>query len=180
MQFTKTFETQRLVLRKGTLSDCDDIYNSYASRDKVTEFMSWQTHKSVKDTTEYLQNVVLPGYKQEYYCWYIELKETGKVVGNISVVNFNKEKKSAELGWVLSDDYWGNGIMPEAAKVVLDYLTELGFVRISARHNVENSKSGRVMQKIGMKFEGVLRKSTFDNRGNLIDTAIYSYINGED
>ena len=59
-------------------------------------------------------------------------------------------------------------------------ITEQEFVRIYAKHNVANQKSGRVMQKIGMKFEGVLRKGGVDNRGNLIDSAVYSYINGED
>lgn len=180
MSFTKTFETDRLILRKGTLEDAFDIYNSYASREKVTEFLSWQAHKSINETIEYLTNIVLPNYGTEFYSWYIELKETNKVIGNISVVRIDKDKKSAELGWVLSDDYWGQGIMPEAGKIVLDYLKTCGFVRIHARHNVANAKSGRVMQKIGMKFEGVLRKAGVDNKGNLIDSAVYSYINGED
>jgi len=180
MDYTKTFETDRLILRKGSIDDANCIFNSYASRDKVTEFLSWQSHKSISDTIDYLNNVVLPAYNDEFYCWYIELKQTHQVVGNISVVKLNKEKQLAELGWVLSDDYWGQGLMPEAAKVVLDYLKKLGFVRIEARHNVKNAKSGRVMQKIGMKFEGVLRKAGIDNKGNLVDSAVYSFINGED
>ena len=180
MDYTKTFETDRLILRKGNLEDCEDIFNNYTSKDKVTEFLSWQTHKSIEDTITYLKNVVLPEYEKEFYCWYIELKETHKVIGNVSVVNLNKDKKYAELGWVLSDDYWGQGIMPEAAKVVLEYLKSLGFVRIEAKHKVENAKSGKVMQKIGMKYEGILRKANLDNKGNLCDVAVYSYINGED
>jgi len=180
MDFTKTFETDRLILRKGTINDINDIFNNYASRDKVTEYLSWQSHKSIDDTKSYLTNVVLPNYENESYCWYIELKQLHKVIGNVSVVKLNKDKKSAELGWVLSDDYWGQGIMPEAAGVVLEYLKSLGFVRIEAKHNVANAKSGRVMQKIGMKFEGVLRKAGMDNKGNLVDSAVYSYINGED
>lgn len=180
MEFTKKFETERLILRKGTLEDADDIYNSYASREKVTEFLSWQAHKSIDDTIGYLKNVVLPDYEKESYCWFIELKETGKVIGNISVVNLNKDKRQVELGWVLSDDYWGRGLMPECAKIMLEYLKQLGFVRIEAKHNVANQKSGRVMQKIGMKFEGVLRKASFNNKGELVDSSVYSYINGED
>lgn len=180
MEYTKIFETERLILRKGKLQDAEDIFYNYASRDKVTEFLSWQSHKSIEDTISYLTNVVLPNYENESYCWYIELKETHKIIGNISVVKLSKEKKCVELGGVLSDDYWGKGIMPEAASVVLEYLKELGFVRIASRHNVKNAKSGRVMQKIGMKFEGVLRKAGVDNKGNLVDSAVYSFVVGED
>ena len=177
MGYTKIFETDRFVLRKCTIDDAEDIFNYYASRDKVTEYLSWNTHKSIEDTRSYLSNCVLPEYEKEFYCWFIELKSINKVIGNISVVKFDKDKKYAELGWVLSDDFWGQGIMPEAAKIVLDYVKSLGFVRIDARHNVENPKSGRVMQKIGMQFEGILRKSGLNNKNELVDMAFYSYIN---
>ena len=177
MEFSKTFETDRLILRKCTIDDAGDIFYNYASRDKVTEYLSWCTHKTLEDTKSYLQNVVLPDYEKETYSWFVALKDNNKIIGNISVVKYNKELKYAELGWVLSDDYWGQGLMPEAAKVVLEYIKSLGFVRIDARHNVENPKSGRVMQKIGMQFEGVLRKAAFNNKGELVDMAVYSYIN---
>ncbi len=180
MEYTKIFETDRVILRKATLSDTNHIFENYASREKVTEFLSWLPHKSSQDTIDYLNNVVLPDYKKQSYMWFIELKDNNQVIGNISVVNMNLEKKMAELGWVLSDDYWGRGIMPEVAKVILDYLKQEGFVRIEARHNVKNSKSGRVMQKIGIKYEGVLRKSSYNNKSELVDIAVYSFINGED
>lgn len=180
MEYTKLFETQRLILRKATIDDAENIYDNYASRDKVTEFLSWNTHQSLDDTREYLEKVMLPSYNEERYCWYLKYKENHQIIGCIDVCKMDKNKKQAELGWVLSDDYWGKGLMPEAAMVVLEYLKSLDFVRIYARHNVQNPKSGRVMQKIGMKFEGILRKSDFDNKGNLIDMAVYSYINGED
>ncbi len=183
MAGTKTIETNRLILRKGTLNDAQDIFESYASREKVTEFLSWLPHLSVGDTKSYLSNVVLPSYDAGEYSWYVELKETHKVIGNISVVRFkviNDSVRCGELGWVLSDDYWGNGFMPEAATAVLDYLKDEGFVRVEARHNTLNPKSGRVMQKIGMKFEGILRKGGINNKGELVDTAIYSFIIGED
>lgn len=180
MEYTKLFETDRLILRKATINDAENIFNNYASRDKVTEFLSWKTHKSLKDTYEYLEKIMLPRYNEECYCWYLVLKENNQVIGCIDVNKFDKNKKQAELGWVLSDDYWGKGLMPEAAIVVIEYIKSLGFVRIYARHNVANLKSGRVMQKLDMKFEGILRKSDLDNKGNLVDMAIYSYINGED
>ena len=102
------------------------------------------------------------------------------MVGTCGFTKINERDNSVEIGYVLSKKYWKQGIMPEAAKVVLEYLKSLGFVRIEAKHKVENAKSGKVMQKIGMKYEGILRKANLDNKGNLCDVAVYSYINGED
>lgn len=176
MEFSKTIETERLILRKVAFDDANDIFNNYASRDKVTEFLSWQSHKSIEDTILYLNNVVLPAYNDETYRWAIEYKEDGKMIGCIDIVKFDKRVKMAELGYVLSDDYWGLGIMPEAGKAVIEYLKELDFKRIQAIHYTGNPKSGRVMQKLGMQFEGILRKSHLNNKGEIIDVAMYSLI----
>lgn len=104
------------------------------------------------------------------------LKETGEVIGSISVPKYDLEKKSAELGWVLDDRYWGKGLMPEAATIIRDYLFSLGFIRIWAVHNIANPKSGRVMQKIGMQREGILRKFGLNNKGELVDMEMYSIV----
>lgn len=179
MEFTKTIETERLILRKCTLDDVNDIFD-YMRREKVAKYLSWKPHKSIAETKDFLNNIVLPNYEEESYRWYIELKEESKIIGHIRVTSFNKAKKFADLGWAISDDYWGKGIMPEAGRAVLEYLKEIGFVRIEARHKVENINSGKVMQKIGMKFEGVLRKSGLCNNGDLVDSAVYSYIKDQD
>ena len=85
----------------------------------------------------------------------------------------------AELGWVLGRAWWGRGIMPEAARRVLDLLfDEAGFERVTAKHDTENPKSGRVMQKIGMTYEGTLRRSHLNNRG-IVDVAVYSLLLSE-
>lgn len=174
--YSKTIETERLILRKFTIDDAEDIYN-YASREEVTKYLSFQTYKSVQDGLDYLNNIVLPAYEKENtYKWALELKETGRVIGCIDCVNVNLKRRSVELGWVLLNDYWGQGLMPEAGKTVIKYLFEEGFERIEAYHNVENEKSGRVMQKIGMTYEGTLRKSRVDKNGNLVDCKLYAVI----
>ena len=175
--YSKTIETERLILRKFVKEDVNDMFKNYCSRDKVSEFVTWQTHKNIEVTKEYLENIVLPEYEKENtYRWAIVLKSINQVIGCIDVVNFNIDKKCAEIGYVLSDDFWGNGIMPEAGKAVINYLFSEGFVRIWAIHFVENLKSGRVMQKIGMSHEGTLRKVAKNNKGELIDCELYAVI----
>lgn len=175
------FETERILLRKFQTGDANDMFDNYASRDVVTKYLSWKSHKSVEDTEGFLNNVVLPGYDKEYtYRWAIVWKENEQVIGSIDVVDMNGEKNRVELGWVLSDDYWGKGIMPEAARIVIKYLFNEGFSRVQAFHNVENKKSGRVMQKVGMTLDATLKNYSTDNDGNVIDVDMYSIINVND
>lgn len=176
---SKIIETERLILRKFEEKDAENIFNNYSSKDTVTKYLTWKPHSSLDDTKSFLNNFVLPAYLDEEtdtYRWAIVLKETSEVVGCIDVVRIDKNHNRVELGWVLDDSHWGKGMMPEAAKEILNYLIEEGFERIQAYHNVENSKSGRVMQKIGMKYEGTLRKYAKNNDGKLVDVAMYAYV----
>jgi len=176
-EFTKEIETDRLILRKFKIDDINDVFNNYASHEIVSEFLTWQPHKSIEDTKVYLSEVVLPEYEKEYtYRWAIVLKEINQVVGCIDVVKKNIDKQCVELGYVLGDVFWGKGIMPEAGRAVIKYLFEENFVRIQAIHDVENPKSGRVMQKIGMTYEGTMRKFERRRDGKLSDCKMYAII----
>ncbi len=172
---TKTIETERLILRKFKLSDAKDMFNNYASKDKVTEFLTWKPHKTIEDTKDYLNNVVLPQYaNKNIYRWAIVLKQNKQVIGCIDVVSSNDKKYRAELGWVLGDEYWGKGIMPEAAKSVIETLFLIGYKRIQAVHDVDNPKSGRVMQKVNMQYEGLLKNYELNKNGKLIDCKMWA------
>ena len=96
----------------------------------------------------------------------MEYKNTGKVIGNISVVRLIESIDAAEMGYCMSQAYWGQGLMPEALKTVMDYLFDtVGLNRIAACHDANNPKSGRVMEKAGMKLEGILREAGKNNLG---------------
>ena len=96
----------------------------------------------------------------------MEYKETGKVIGNISVVKLNESIEAADMGYCMSRAYWGKGLMPEALTAVIKYLFEVvGLNRVAACHDVKNPKSGRVMDKAGMRQEGILRAAGKNNLG---------------
>lgn len=81
---------------------------------------------------------------------------------------------AAETGYCLGRAWWGNSIMPEALTAVMTYLfDEVGLNRIAARHDRNNPKSGRVMEKSGMKLEGILREAGRNNCG-ICDEVCYS------
>ncbi len=76
------------------------------------------------------------------------------------MVSLDERVQVAELGWVLGSQWWGNNYMPEALEAVTHFLLEeVGCLRITAVHDSENRPSGRVMEKVGMTYEGTLRQA---------------------
>ena len=176
---TEKLETNRLILRKFRMEDYLAMYNNWACEDIVTKFLTWPTHSNPEVTKSVLTDWINNYSKKDYYNWAIELKSEKTIIGNISVVNYREETMSAILGYCIGSKWWGNGRMPESASAVLKYLfEEVGFNRIAADHDKNNPKSGRVMQKIGMKYEGTLRKAGFCNQG-IIDEVWYSILKDE-
>lgn len=176
---TVELETKRLLLRKFNINDAEAIFRNWASDDEVTKFLTWPTHKNVENSIGYI-NFCLESYKKEdSYQWGIELKETGELIGNISVIRIDEKPEAVELGYVIGRGFWGNGYTAEAVKSVISFLfEEVGVNRIAARHDTNNPNSGRVMQKAGMKYEGTLRQSDCNNQG-IIDCSIYSILKNE-
>jgi [ribosomal protein S5]-alanine N-acetyltransferase len=168
-------QTERLILRKITLDDLDDMY-SYCSNDEVSKFVTWDTHKRVTDTKDYVEFVLDQYTNKKIAPWGIEYKENGKLVGTIDFVTWEPNHKTAEIGYVISQDYWGEGITTEAAKELIKFGFEtMDLVRIQARCFEENIGSERVMKKAGMSFEGILRKAMYV-KGNHQNLKIYSII----
>ena len=163
---TQTIETDRLVLRRFRSEDAEDMYENWASDPEVTRFLTWPTHSDV-DVSKAVLADWIPKYKDGgFFNWAMEYKDTGKVIGNISVVRLIESINAAEMGYCMSRAYWGQGLMPEALRAVMDYLFDVvGLNRVSACHDANNPKSGRVMDKAGMKLEGILRAAGKNNLG---------------
>lgn len=173
---TERLETDRLILRRFTIADAQNMFDNWASDDEVTKYLTWPTHTSVE-----VSKMILNGWIEKYaddnfYNWAIELKENGQVIGNISVVEFFEDIECAEIGYCLGREYWGRRIMPEALGEVIAFLfDEVGLNRVEARHDVNNPKSGRVMLKAGLKYEGIRRQRDRNNQG-IVDTAYYGLL----
>ncbi len=173
---TVRLETERLVLRRLVLGDAEAVFRNWASDGEVTRYLTWQPHENVEASAAFIRRTEEECRDPAAYSWGIELKELGQVIGSIAVVHTEEEIGALELGWALGRAWWGRGIMPEAAGRVLRFLfEEVGASRVWARHDVENPKSGRVMQKIGMRREGILRASGRNNRG-VVDMAVYAVL----
>jgi len=173
-----TLETERLILRKVTLEDIEDMYE-YTSEEKVSKFVTWNTHKSLSDTKEFIR-FILDKYKNKKIApWGIEHKENGKLIGTIDFLWWKPDHKVAEIGYVISKDYWGLGLTTEAGKEVVKFgFKNMDLVRVQAKCLIENTGSSRVMEKMGMSFEGIIRKREY-SKGKHRDLKMYSILREE-
>ena len=163
---TQTLETDRLILRQFCINDAENMFKNWASDPEVTTFLTWPPHADVNLTRSLLADWINRYSDLAYYNWVIELKEINEIIGNISVVKLNESTEAADIGYCMGKAWWGKAIMPEALGAVVKYLfEEVGLNRVAACHDSNNPKSGRVMDKAGMKLEGVLRAAGINNQG---------------
>lgn len=177
---TKELETSRMFLRRISVDDAENMYNNWASDPEVARYVTWPVHKDINVTTE-----LLKVWENEYnnsncYRWCIVDKVSNKPIGTIDVCRQNDDLEIAEIGYCMAKEYWGKGIMTECANRVLKFLfEEVGYNRIQATYLLANPASGRVMQKIGMQYEGITRDGNRLNTGKLCDVAVYSILKRE-
>lgn len=148
----KIIETSRLILRAFTPSDLDDFYE-YASVEGVGEMAGWKHHESKDESQE-----ILDMFIKDDNVFAIVDKTNNKVIGSLGIELYSKEDelselndyKGRELGFVLSKDYWGKGLIPEAVNSVINYLfNEIDLDFILCGHFNYNKQSKRVQEKCG-------------------------------
>lgn len=175
---TQTIQTKRLTLRKFTPDDAHDMFENWAKDPRVSRFLTWVCHESEELTKALIEGWCAEYEKNTYYNWVIELD--GHAVGNISVVRIKERAEEAELGYCISAELWGKGLMTEAASAVRDFLfREVGFNRICISHALKNPGSGRVAQKCRLTLEGVSREAFRDHSGERHDLARYAILRSE-
>ncbi|ALS17194.1 MULTISPECIES: GNAT family N-acetyltransferase [Clostridium] len=169
----KTLETERLILRNFKESDLDDLYE-YAKVPGVGENAGWPHHEDIESTKKILKDFI---EKDEVYA--LVLKEKNKVIGSLGIHKTTKFKENKsdvkrEIGYVLSKDYWGMGLMPEAVKAAIKYaFEELNVDVLLCGHFNFNLKSKRVIEKCGFEFyaDGVYKSESL---GKTFDEKIYN------
>ncbi|PQP85912.1 GNAT family N-acetyltransferase [Paenibacillus sp. AR247] len=168
-------ETVRTVLRKISIRDDYDIF-AYCSDEEVAKYTTWYAHASLEDSRGYIERILQRYSQQQVAPWGIQDKASGKLVGTCGFVGWDVHHAKAELGYAISRDFWGQGYMTEVVKRIIDLgLNQMDLVRIEARCHPDNVGSARVMEKSGMQFEGLLRKSIF-TKGVHQDLKMYALV----
>lgn len=178
---SKILGTQRLILRPFRASDAEQAFGNWMSDPAVTHFLTWTPHKDVSFTRKLLAAWEEEAKSPDVYHWAVIWRETGAVIGDLSVVSADRRSGRAEVGYCLSRAFWGRGVMTEALSAAIGYLfREAGFLRIEAKHATGNPASGRVMEKCGMRTEGTLRKYfRLLSTGELTDIAVRAVLREE-
>jgi RimJ/RimL family protein N-acetyltransferase len=152
----KILKTERLRLRKAKLADAEAIFRQYAQDPEVTKYVSWRAHQSLDETREYVHMCLLAWDVGKAFHWVIERADDKQVIGMI-IARVNAEKW--ELGYVLARAFWRQGLMTEALKAIIAWaLRQKDIHRVWAVCDVDNIASARVMEKVGMEREGVLKR----------------------
>jgi len=153
----------------------DEVIYAYGSDPEVTKYVIFETHRSIEDSRSFLRTA-LEGYSNgSPSSLAIELKN-GPLIGTIGYFNWSNDHKRIEIGYALSRSHWNMGYVTEAARGLIGFMfAHSDLIRIQASCVPENLGSARVMEKAGMKFEGLLRKSVFA-KGEHRDMKIYSII----
>ena len=167
-------------MRLPESSDIEAIYR-YASDPDVTRYMDWPRHTNITDAVEFTENALRRWESKEEFTWRIKIKTAEEVIG---AAGCRVDGHTVELGYVLAKQHWGNGYATEVTKAIMDWAkSENEIFRIWAPCDAENPASARVLEKVGMTREGLLRcRTRRPNVGSEIprDDLLYAWVRSHD
>ncbi len=144
--------TERLTLRPWRETDLEDLF-AYAKVDGVGQMAGWLPHKNRDES-----RAILAGFLEGKRTFALE--HQGKVIGSLGIEQYNEDRypqlnglRGRQIGYVLSKDYWGRGLMPEAVRRVIRWLfDDRGLDFILVGHFERNGQSRRVIEKCGFTY----------------------------
>lgn len=142
-------ETERLILRPITLDDAEACF-SWGSDERVARFMCYPTAKDISETIAWIKTTLVD---EEEWNWAFVLKSENRVIGTGGIGPNKFMDGYWGIGYNFHYDYWHKGYCTEAMRAIVDYAhNELGVNKICSDHAVDNPRSGKVMEKLGLKF----------------------------
>ena len=155
MKPPETIQTTRLTLRRLVPTDAEAIFASYAQDPEVTRFLTWRPHRCGEETREYVTGRIKAWDEGHEFTWAI-LRTNGDLIGAMAL---RHDGFKVDFGYVLARPCWGNGYAAEALRPLVDWaLAQPTVFRAWAVCDAGNPASARVMEKVGMTKEGILRR----------------------
>lgn len=150
--------TERLLLRSFKLTDREEVLTLAGDREIAAKTLSIPHPLKAEDADQWLKDKQDNFNEQSEIAWAICDRSAGHLLGAVGL-RLNLKNDSAELGFWMGKPYWSRGYTTEAGREVLAYaFDELALNRVEAHHMTGNGASGRVLEKLGMKYEGLHRQ----------------------
>lgn len=152
-------ETERLLLRKPAAGDAEAIFRRYSSDPEVTRYMSWATHRHLDDTRAFLAWSEGDWARWPAGSYLAFARDQNYLLIGGTGLTF-KTPELAVTGYVLARDAWGNGYATECLRAMIALARETRVRRLEAVCHVDHRASAHVMEKCGMRFEGIVKEHT--------------------
>jgi [ribosomal protein S5]-alanine N-acetyltransferase len=174
-------KSKRLCLRPLKIEDSQSVYD-YARNINVSKYVTWNTHKSIQDSIDYINRIIAMYKIYPISNLAITIFENGneKLIGIVGLYQHSHAfPLTYKLGYTLNEQCWGKGYAFEASNALINYgFKNFNIQRIEATCVLQNHQSYRLMEKLGMQREGILRQY-FVKNGIIYDGYIYSILKSE-
>ena len=171
--------TDEIVLRAFTLNDAEQVFAIVMKNsDHLRPFMHWMVPDySLRSAKEFISQSIAGLADRKSLA--LGIFRRNDFIGSIGFVNFDWNSKKTEIGYWISEDEEGKGIVTEACRLLIDHaFHELGMNRIEIRCSAENVRSAAIPERLGFVREGVLRQAEFRD-GRLHDFNLYGLLASE-
>ncbi|WP_436492267.1 GNAT family N-acetyltransferase [Actinokineospora sp. HUAS TT18] len=177
---TLPIRTRRLVLRPYTMDDLDALH-AIRSREDVTKYLYWEPQtreETEKALSGWLASTSLDN-EGDVLRLAVTLADTGELIGDVLLIWTSEQHQGGEIGYIFHPDHGGKGYAGEAAVEMLKVgFDQLGLHRIIGRLDADNRASGRLLERLGMRFEARFRENEFV-KGQWTDEAVYAMLADE-
>jgi ribosomal-protein-alanine N-acetyltransferase len=156
LQPHSTWETERLIAKPLTTADAEVCFTQYTRDPVISKYMTWRPHRDIGETTAFLQRCEKAWADGAAFPWSLWRKDDGGFVGSIEA---RVHPPAVDLGYLLVQRWWRQGLMTEALRPVIAWaFTRPEIHRVWATCDIENEASARVLERVGMQREGILRR----------------------
>ena len=156
MTAPESLHTPRLLLRKPRMDDAPLMFAAYAQDPAVTRYLIWQPHPDISETYRVIEHFLAQWSAGTAFNWLLFAPATNELVGSIGA---RRKDDGFDLGYLLAQRWWGQGLMPEAIQAVTEWAFSQAWVlRVSAVCDVENHASARALEKAGFRQERLVER----------------------
>jgi RimJ/RimL family protein N-acetyltransferase len=153
-----SLSNNRLSLREFTKEDWIHVHQ-YASLETVCQYQPWGPNTE-KETQEFVDQIIdsITNIPRERYAFAISYTDENKMIGTVELNIRDFHNRCGEISYILHPDYWGMGIAKDAARLIMEFgFNQCNLHRIYATCDPRNIASAKLLEKVGMTFEGRIR-----------------------